>query len=453
MAKAIRFIVIGLMALGPALATAGTALALESREGGTITIGPNEIVDDDVLLAGETVIVDGTINGNLFAGGTTITINGTVNGSVFVAGQALIVNGKITGSLFGGGASLTLGRAAAIDRNLLFGGYTLTTADKSVIKRDLLMGGLVATLNGAVGRDVRMGGEALEINGTVGRDVFAEVGDAAAGTTYFGPVPFAPGLPTSIDPGLRVGPEAKIAGALTYTARAAQASGIQAQPAGGVVFQTPVPGRDVQPVTPVFTPEQTYGFTVMQWFLDRGRDFITLLLLGALMLWAWPNVLTATAEATRTHPLAATGWGLLIVIAGYVAAFVTGVFIVALGITFMIATLGGLSGAIFGVGFSSLGLAVSLFTLLVSYGSKLIVSYLVGWLIVRAFSSTSQWLALLVGVTLYVLASGLPLVGWLVSLVVTLIGVGAAWLVFRQWQMSRTPAARPAPPRPVAMPA
>ena len=453
MSKVIRFLVIGLVAFSLALFTAGTALAVETREGGTIHITANEVIDDDVLLAGDSVTVDGTINGNLFAVGTTLTINGQINGSVFLGGQALTVNGKVTGSVFGGGASLTLGPAASIDRNLLFGGYTLTTAGKSVIKRDALMGGLVATLNGEVGRDVRMGGEALEINGRVGRDVFADVGDASTGSTYLGPVPFAPGLPTSINPGLRVGPEAQIAGKLTYTAQSAQANAIQSQPAGGVVYQTPVPGSEVQPVPPVVTPEQTFGFSLMQWFLDRMRDFITLMLLGAVMVWAWPNILNASAEATRTHPVAATGWGLLIVIAGYVLAFVVGAIVVALGITLLIATLGGLSGAVFGVGLSGLGLVMSLFTLLVSYGSKLIVSYLAGLLIVKAFGATNQWLALLVGVSVYVLVSGIPFVGWLISLLVTLIGVGAAWLVFREWQTRHTPAARPAAPRPAAMPA
>jgi hypothetical protein len=454
MRKTIRFVLVGVAVLAVALGFVGTAWAVDTRGGDSVTIGKTEVIDDDLLIGGERVVMDGTVNGNLFAAGTTVTINGIVNGSVFLAGQSLTVNGKVTGSVFGGGASLTLGPAAQVDRNLLFGGYTLTTDTASVVGRDALMGGLVATFNGEVGRDLKMGGEALEITGKVGRDVVADVGDATGGPIYFGPMPFAPGLPTSLNPGLRVGPEASIGGKLTYTADQPQLNTIQAQPAGGIAYQTPQPDRVNTPVVVAPpTPQQAYTQAVVQWILDRGRDLTTLLLLGVLMLWRWPSLITQLAETTRTQALAATGWGLLIVIAGYVAALIIGGLIFAVGITFLVATLGGLSGTVFGVGFSTLGLAVSLFTLLVTYGSKLIVAYLAGWLIVRAFASNNQWLALLVGVIVYVLVSGIPLFGWLFSLLATLLGVGATWLVYRQWQARHTPATRPAPPKPAAMPA
>ena len=77
-----------LLALGVtltlALGLSGAALAADFRSGDTVTIAKNEVIDDDLIITGQNVIVDGTINGDLVVAGGKIVINGTVNGSVLV---------------------------------------------------------------------------------------------------------------------------------------------------------------------------------------------------------------------------------------------------------------------------------------------------------------------------------------------------------------------------------
>jgi hypothetical protein len=98
---------------------------------------------------------------------------------------------------------------------------------------------------------------------------------------------------------------------------------------------------------------------------------------------------------------------------------------------------------VLGVGFSGLGLAFTVFTLLVSYGSKLVVAYLFGRLLLQTLAKQyagRKFLTLFVGVVVYALVAWIPILGWLIGLVATLIGLGAMWLWFRERRVRAAPA-------------
>jgi len=282
----IRLAVALSLALILALGLAGSAAAVEIRGGDEVTIGKDEVIDDDLILGGSRVVVDGTVNGSLVAGGQSVTLNGRVNGSMYASG-----------------ASVTLGPEASVGRNLFFAGYSLTAEGGSAITRDALVTGYQGILGGEVGRDVRADTGALELNGKVGGDVRANVAEP---DPAFPRIAFMPGMPSMIEPGLRVGPEAVIGGQLTYSSAVEQANAIEAQPEGGVVYQTPEPGArpEARP-----SPRVSFAFNVFNWFIARGREFITLLVFGALMLWKGPALLSMVTEKARTQALPAAGWG------------------------------------------------------------------------------------------------------------------------------------------------
>jgi hypothetical protein len=122
--------------------------------------------------------------------------------------------------------------------------------------------------------------------------------------------------------------------------------------------------------------------------------------------------------------------------------------VLLLGIIFIIITLGGLGSTIFGIGFSSITLVVTIFSLLVTYGSKLILAYMGGeWVMKKLAPQTSHlniW-AMVVGVVAYTILSAIPYVGWIFTLLATLFGIGGMWLVYRQWrESSRAPVVAPA---------
>ncbi len=440
----------------------GVAQAAEFPGGGSLPAG--QTIDDDVFLQGQNVTVDGTINGNLLAAGQNITINGTVNGdailagsrvtvaenavingNLFIAGSALQVNGKVTGSVFGGASALTLSATASIARNLYYGGYSLETRPGNLVGKDAYFGGYQAILGGEIARDLNFAGAALELNGKVDRNAHLEVASPnPSETTPFNPSlfqqPGMPPLPAMLPQGLRIGNAAQIGGKLVYTSPVDQGSAIQAAPAGGIVYQTPIPPQQPQRPQPV---EQRYP--VLGWVFNFLRTLVTLLILGGLSLWLLPSLLNRAASQVENKPLPSAGYGLVVVIAGYAAALAVGLAILVFGILIALLSLGGLSRAFFGVGFSGLALVVTIFTLLVSYGSKVVVSYLIGSVFMKKVapqaSHQAVW-AMLIGVGIYTLVRSIPLIGWLIGVAATLAGLGAMWLVYRS---GKTPAALAVP--------
>lgn len=453
----IHWIQLGLvvmLALSLTLGLTGTAKAAEFDNDGTIEAG--ETVADDVFLTGKDVRMDGTVEGMLIVTGETITISGNVvgdvlamgqtiqidpsaviDGNVFAAGRDIRVEGKVNGSLFGGSTSMLLAEKTEIARNVYYGGFSLETRPGSTVKKDLFLGAYQGMLSGSVERDLRTASAALELKGSVGRNARLDV--ESPNQDNFNPAMFNMNMPKAIPSGLRIAPDAKIGGKLTYSSTADQSKAIQAKPQSGVVHITPVPQqKDTTPAKPVTSPAVTGLFNFF-------RNLVTLLLLGGLALWLMPRLFQRTVDQAEQKPLPAAGTGFVTLLVGFAGAFLAVGVIITIGVVFSLFTLGGLSSAIFGVGLSGLGLAFAIFLLLVNYGSKVVVSYLVGqWVISKLApqSSASKVLALLSGVFIYALLRSIPFVGWLFGLAATLVGLGAMWLVYRA---SRTPQAAPAP--------
>ena len=63
----------------------GRVQALEIDRNGKIAAGTT--VDDDLVMAANDVVMDGTVNGTLIAAGNTVTINGTVKSDVIAVGR------------------------------------------------------------------------------------------------------------------------------------------------------------------------------------------------------------------------------------------------------------------------------------------------------------------------------------------------------------------------------
>lgn len=420
--------------------------AVELDEDGVIEAG--EVIDDDLFIANDTVEINGVVNGDVFAGGSVVIVNGTINGSLAVGAQAIQMNGTISGSIYAGSSTLTLGSEAEIGRNLYYGGFNLTTTEGSYINRDLLVAGYQALLSGEVNRDVRAAVGALDINGVIGNDVIADVGGTEGNQqpmSFTGP----PGVETIVPSGIRISEDATIGGSLTYRSPENQASAIEITPPGGISYEyQPDPRPEAAPEEVERIGSSTL---VAAWMLKRVRTFLTLLLLGGLLVWQLPGLLKKVSQRVEQEPLPSLGWGLVSILVVYIGAFLAAGLIVAAAIFFGVITLGELAQVILMIGFSSLGLILAGFGLLVSYGSKIIVSYLVGDLILN-------WLApkydgglfwpLSLGLLLYTFLRAIPLgFGFLVGLVTTLVGIGAIWLAIRDgdftlpWNKKEEPSA------------
>jgi len=404
-----------------------TAKAVEFDEDGYI--GAEEVIDDDLFIAAETVEIFGTINGDVFAAGSIVKVNGKVNGSLVTGAQAVKVNGDITGSIYSGSSTFTLGSDASVGRNLYYGGFNLSAERGSVVGQDLLVGAYQALLSGEVGRDVRAGTGALEISGSVGNDVIAEVAGTAEGQqSYYFSSP--PGVDTVVPSGIRISDGAYIGGELSYKSSENQSDAIEVAPEGGINFEyDPSIDPDADEVGRV-GPAALVG----SYLLKRVRVFITLMLLGGLIVWQLPELLKKVSGKVEKESMPSLGWGMVTIMVVYLGAFIAAGLVIAGAIFFGVITLGELSRVILTVGFSSLGLVLAGFGLLVSYGSKLVVSYMVGLLIIRwlapKYKDQAIW-SLLIGVLLYTFLRSIPVFGFVIGIFVTMIGIGAMWLTYR----------------------
>jgi hypothetical protein len=420
-------------------------------------ISANETIDDDVLLTGNTIRMDGTVNGILLATGGSVTINGTINGDAFLFGDKITLNegsvitgnlfvgasnitmdATVLGSVFTGGNSLVLGNMASVARNLYFGGYSLETATGSSIGTDLLAGGYQLILNGIIGRDLQAGAGAIELNGTVGRNARLEVASPGGEQWTMRGVY---GVPQNIEPGLRISEDAVINGKLVYTSPVEQGSTIKGNIAESPVYQTPIPersGTDQIPYghQPGVKVEPT-GVLAVHWIWQVLRDLITLFALGALALWLIPGIVRRIAAQLRAQPVQSLGYGFLVVLLGFTALAILPWFFVLLGLVVSALSLGGLVLTWFVVLGLVLTLIVALFLFMVFTGSVIFAAYAAGEAILSKTAEITggrRYVALLLGVFLYVLASSVPLIGWLISILASLIGLGAMWNAYRAFR-------------------
>ncbi|RLD05278.1 MAG: hypothetical protein DRI65_09040 [Chloroflexota bacterium] len=406
-----------------------TAKAVEFDEDGILEEG--EIIDDDLFIGGDIVEINGTVNGDVFASGSIVKVNGTINGSLASGAQTILINGKVSGSVYAGSMTITLGSDAEIGRNMFYGGFNLNAEEGSIIHRDLLVGAYQVLLSGEIGRDVQAGVGALDIDGSIGNNVRAEVTSPSDGQPpqiY----PSPPGIDTIAPSGIRVSEEAEIGGSLYYKSSEDQSRAIAITPPGGIEFDY---DPQVNPNVDSPDPDEIGSRLVGAWLLKQVRVFITLMLLGSLIVWQLPGLLNKVSEKVEKEVMPSLGWGLVSIMVVYLGALLAGGLIIAGAIFFGVITLGELSRVILTVGFTSLGLIMAGFGLLVSYGSKLVVSYLVGKLLMRwlapKYEDQPIW-SMLIGIFLYTFLRAIPLgFGLVIGICVTLVGIGAMWLTYR----------------------
>lgn len=381
------------------------------------TIASGEVVENDAFLAGTTVRVDGDVVGDLFAGGAFVEVNGNVDGSLFAVGQNVVINGSIGGTVYVAAVTLDLGPEAETGKNVYFIGASVATAEGAEVGRDLVVASMGANLSGEIGRNtVGMIGpwELFKwFMDLIGRPVFEPGASSSTPDPSFRvesqPVQFSGFIPqlNSLLPGISLNSVPGETGKIISADQPAQSSS----------------GIDSEAVT--------------AWLRGVVEEYITLLIFGLIAIWLFASFLKRSGEQLEEKPLKSTGIGLLaLVISVALIGVVLLVFLLILMLGIGLGALGlwDLAWAVWGVGFSSMGLAFWLSLLFVSYGTKIIVAFLVGTLILRRLAPKSlqyKILPLLLGLLIYVLLAWVPYFGWVVAILVNAIGLGAAWLAYR----------------------
>ena len=434
------------------LTVVSTVSAAEFPPDGTIPAG--KIIDDDVFLTAKDVVMDGTVNGTLVAIGQTVIIDGSVhgdallmgetvtvssdaviNGNLFTTAATVIIDGKVNGSVFGGSASAELKEKAVVGRNLYYGGYSLTTKTGSMVGVDLFTAAYQVVLSGSVTRDAKIGAGVIELNGSVGRNAVFNVGhdqDAHDPEVWLSFTPGKQYFPPAIPAGIRIASRARINGNLTFTSDTDQTSTFKPNTSGTIIYQTPLP-QDIGRGRHMGIERGNVPMRGFSLFAAAQR-FITLLIMGALAIWLLFKPFNKIINIGIQKPLHTAGWGFVVISVTFLALLVTPIVFVLMMILLGFLSLGGLLFAWLGVVGSALVLITLAFLFVVFSVSKVIALYMAGkWLTGHLFpkSADNVWVILFVGVSLYVLLTMIPVVGWLVGIAAALVGTGALWLAVR----------------------
>jgi cytoskeletal protein CcmA (bactofilin family) len=434
-ARSLQILVALLLALAGWVALPQVARADWSIVGDTVPAG--QVVDNDVLARGTDVVIDGTIQGDLFAFGSTVTVNGPVTGSVVAVGRAVTLNGEVGGSVYALSRTLALGSASYVENNVHYVGLLLDSQRGSRIGRDLVAASVRGQVSSEIGRGLNALILLLTFNG--------QIGGGLEGPSQ-----------GALSP---AGAQVRRGDTLLFVsvAPADLPAFAAARPAGLLPSLESVPGLSlVAPSLAMFTTgtaQQQEGEPgsaaagMPQWLLARLGDLAILLLVGGLALWLRPALVQHPAAWMRRRPLPSAGLGLVamaIAINAVAIAILLAALLLVIGIWLGGITLWELAFIFWGIGYPALILAFSAFALTVLYGSKAIVAYLIGTLILGRLAPRSlayRILPLLLGLVFYTLLRSIPTLGWAIEMLVIIFGLGAIWVALRQRVL---PAAEPA---------
>lgn len=147
-----------------------SASAAEVRRGQSVVIPSSETVHNDLIVAAQSVRVDGTIDGDLIAFTRDLVVTGHVTGDVIAFSAQVRLEGVVDGNVRAATNTITMSGSTAKNATVLANAFDQLAQAK-------IGGGLIAlarnmTLDGTIRRDVLGLAGSTYLDGTVGGDTW-----------------------------------------------------------------------------------------------------------------------------------------------------------------------------------------------------------------------------------------------------------------------------------------
>jgi len=362
----------GLCLLTLLLSLSLPSFALERRNSDFVTVPANETVDDTLLATGNSVRVEGVVNGDLLVFARIVEVRGTVRGDLVSFARRTVVSGTVEGRIYDFSQSLDLD--GELGHSLYGYVQSLHVSDRAQVGEGIVVGAADFSLEGKVKRSTTIFAGNADVSGTIGRDLTMAGGSLTLTET------------------------ARIGGNLTARVRRLKEVHI----ADGA---TVAGKRDIQ-----------VRIRRSQ-FAGHRFYFHQVLWLAAAMIVGWLGLLLFPGFFWATSQLVGSGWRSLGLGFGVLAG--VPVVIVVAAITLV------------GIPISLMLLATYLAAI---YLAKVWVGAFLGRIILRSTGATTgEWvLSLLAGLLIITVVEFIPYFGALVRLVVVCFGLGAfAWQLYR----------------------
>jgi hypothetical protein len=359
---------------GIILALAVPAAALAANPAQNITLSKGDIHTGTYFGWGQTVTVDGDVDGDVVCGAQTVIINGKVNGDVLCGAQTITVNGDVVGSIRAGAQVANVN--GSVGRNVTVATQEFTLSKDAKVAGELAVAGQTVVLNGPVDQAVYVASQSLVVNSTTGKNLTAYVES------------------------LKLGSDAQVAGNLDYTSDQTL-NFDKSKVKGDVNHHLPTKPQHRQSTV----GERLSG--LVYWVLAG--------LVGTMLaIWLIPRLVRSVTSAMMLRWKASLGWGALALIGGPIILFMLALTVIGLPVAAVI-------GILWAV---ALTVAV------------LFAGVAVGRLAWQRDETSQRSLALaaLVGVPLVMIASWLPIIGPLVGLAAVAWALGGMLLALAHAQ-------------------
>ena len=364
-------LVLSMLVLAPA---PGHAVQTNSTE--VFRVGPDERIDDTLFAAGESVLIEGEVTGDVIAFARRVVVKGIIGGNLVTAAQTVQVEGSIGGTTISAADTFSL-RDATVGGNVVAAAGNLALESGSDIGGNVILAGEVATVEAEIGHSLTAAAETLEINGAVARDVDAYTAH------------------------INLGSEAAIEGDLRIRTNSQdnlhQMDG--ARVAGGVEFLD-LPDEF----------EQRSRYLSPGFYFFQVLKIIAGLIAGLILLWLAPSLRSVNVR-DAIDGAKVGGIGLVALISVPVIAVIIGATLVGLPVALIVFAL----------------------WMALLYFAKIITAWYLGRLMLggrndagdaQGDSQTNTALILLVGLVTVIVASNLPFVGGIIGFLMSIIGAG-----------------------------
>lgn len=351
-----------------AFAVSRPSLAVERRTGQpTLRIPASETVNETLLAGGETVEIDGAIDGDLIAGARHVAVRGAIKGDLICWAQSVDVTGSVEGNLYVFAQSLTV--HGHVGHNTYAFVQSVRVEAEGRVDGDLTAFAGEVVNDGSVGHSVSSWSGHTDVRGTIGRNLT-----------------FGGGNLTLIAP-------ARVGGNLTTY--------VDKQSDVHIDSEVTIGGK-----TETHLAERPKSRFVLPWFYFwTVTKLLGGLLVGWIALMFAPGFFLATARAIDSLGRS-MGLGFAVLVGAPFAIVLIGITLVGLPVALM-------------------GLALYLVAL---YMAHILVGAWVGRGLLRspAITMRDSLLALLVGLLVLTVAFELPFgIGVLVRALVLCLGLGA----------------------------
>jgi len=389
---------------------------VEFRTGENVSVGKAEVVDDDLYLTGDTMTVSGRVTGDVVAAGRVLTIEGVVEGDLIAAAQAIVIEGEVADDVRIAGMTLQLTDGARVGDDLFAAGFSLESGAGSLVVGKTGFTGYQAVLGGEHRQGLEASLVGLRLSGLFGGDVDATV-ESEAGASWWTRFMRSPVALPVVEPGLTVTDDARILGDLRYKSVAEAVVGSSDQVEGEIRRSTPRPD-------PVERPDLGSRLA------GAVRWLVVLFLVGSTLLWLIPDKFLGVADTVASRPVVGLGWGVVTLLAFPVAMLLILVLSAVATMAFGMLTLGQAAVLVLILGLLAEVLLAAKLWMAVFYLVPAIVSFAAGrWLLTRGGAGEkSRYLSLLTGLSILSALTLIPYLGFLVKMLVVVVGLGAAAL-------------------------